>query len=189
MKAVALLAVSLAALAGAARAQDRPAAQQIAGAVLPLPDSARGGATVLGYQNGRLTQLRAGHNGMICLADDPNQVGFQTSCYYRTLEPFMARGRSLRAAGITKRHAIDSVRLAEIKRGKIVMPKVPALLSSVFSQDSTFDPLAPAPKVTTLHVIYMPYATEASTGIPATPMKAGPWLMYAGTPWSHVMLP
>ena len=39
-----------------------------------------------------------------------------------------------------------------------------------------------------LYVIYMPYATSASTGIPTTPVAGMPWLMLPGTPKAHVML-
>ena len=177
-------------LTAPAVAQERSAAQQIAAAVLALPDSMRAGAAVLGYQGGRLVQLRAGRGRMICLADDPKQKGFQVSCYHRSLEAFMARGRALRAAGVTDRHAIDSVRMAEIRSGRIRMPRGPTLLASLFADDDAFDPLVgPPAKATALHVIYLPYATEATSGIGTTPLPHGPWLMYAGKPWAHVMLP
>jgi hypothetical protein len=175
--------------AAPAAAQEPAPARQIAGAVLPLPDSMRAGAGVLGYRAGELVQLRAGTNGMICLADDPRAKGFQASCYHESLEPFMARGRALRAAGVTERHAVDSVRLAEVKAGRLAMPKSAAVLSSVFSDADDFDPLAgPPPGKRALHVIYLPYATEASSGISAVPGAGRPWLMYAGLPWAHVML-
>src|SRR6476646_1158794 len=74
--------------AATAPAVEHPAAWQIAAAVLPLPDSMRAGAAVLGYQNGKLVQLRAGTNQMICLADNPEQKGFETSCYHKALDPF-----------------------------------------------------------------------------------------------------
>jgi hypothetical protein len=171
-------------------AVDRPAAWQIAAAVLPLPDSMRAGAAVLGYSNGKLVRLRAGSNEMICLADNPAQKGFETSCYHRALEPFMARGRALRASGVTERHAIDSLRLADVRSGRLVMPKGPAMLASLFAESDSFDPAAGRPeKSSMLHVIYLPYATAASSGISAAPAKDRPWLMYGGKPWAHVMLP
>ena len=58
-------------LAAQTAAADKPVAWQVASAVLPLPDSMRPGAKVLGYRGGELVELRAGTNGMICLADDP----------------------------------------------------------------------------------------------------------------------
>jgi hypothetical protein len=175
--------------AASAPSVERPAAWQIASAVLPLPDSMRAGAAVLGYQGGKLVRLRAGTNEMICLADNPAQKGFEASCYHKALEPFMARGRALRAAGITERHAIDSLRLIDVRAGRIVMPKA-AMLASLFAGSDSFEPSAGRPAGSSmLHVIYLPYATVASSGISAAPAKDRPWLMYSGKPWAHVMLP
>ncbi len=172
-----------------AHAQERTPAWQIAAAVLPLPDSMRAGARVMGYSGGKLTELRAGRNEMTCLSDDPAQKGFQASCYHRSLEAFMARGRSLRAAGVKERHAVDSVRLAEIKRGRLAMPKTPATLYSLFSDADSFDALAgPPPGQRALIVIYTPYATTASSGLSTIPAAGRPFLMYPGMPWAHVMI-
>ncbi len=167
-------------------AQESPAAEQIAAAVSPLPESMREGAAVLGYRRGRLVSLREGTNGMICLADDPAQEGFHAACYHEDLEPFMARGRALRAEG-RERDAIDSIRQAEIEAGTLPMPGEPRALYSLSSK-LAFDPaVGSAPESSGLYVIYMPYATEQSTGITATP-GAGPWLMFPGKPWAHLMI-
>ena len=120
---------------------------------------------------------------------NPAQKGFEASCYHRSLEPFMARGRALRAAGITERHAIDSARLADIRSGRLRMPRGPAMLASLFADKDDFDPRSRPEQSTMLHVIYLPYATESSSGISAAPAKDRPWLMYGGKPWAHVMLP
>ena len=172
-----------------AQATERPAKWQVSSAVLPLPDSMRAGAAVLGYQNGKLVSLRRGTNDMICLADNPAQKGFEASCYHRSLEPFMARGRALRAAGITERHAIDSARLADVRSGRLRMPRGPAMLASLFADNDDFDPRSRPEKSSMLHVIYLPYATESSSGISSAPAKDRPWLMYGGKPWANVMLP
>jgi len=170
----------------AACAQETPASQQIAGAVSPLPESMRDGAAVLGYRRGKLVSLREASNSMVCLADDPAKSGFHAACYHRDLEPFMARGRALTAEG-KERAAIDSIRQAEIEAGSLAMPREPRALYSL-SSDSAFDAASgTVPEASGLHVIYMAYATEESTGIPATP-GPGPWLMYAGKPWAHVMI-
>ena len=185
---VAMVLLGSAPLAAQTVAAERPAAWQVAAAVLPLPDSMRPGAKVLGYRAGQLVELRAGTNGMICLADDPNGKGFQASCYHRSLEPFMARGRALRAQGVTQREAIDSARLRDIQRRRYAIPSG-AILASVFAEVDSFDPGAgAAPGQRGLDVIYMPYATQASTGIAEAPLQGRPWLMYAGKPWAHVML-
>jgi len=178
-----------AALPASAEAQERSPAWQIAAAVLPLPDSMRAGAAVLGYRDGRLTQIRAGTNDMICLTDDPAVKGFHASCYFKTLEPFMARGRALRATGVTEREAIDSARMADIKAGRLVMAEAGAGLYQVFSDDEAADPAAgPPPGGRSLFIVYLPYATQASTGIATQPATNRPWLMFPGKPWAHVMI-
>jgi hypothetical protein len=175
-------------LPGIARAQDKSPQRQIADAVSPLPDSLRGGAKVLGYRGGQLVTLREGRNSMICLADDPQEKGFHTSCYHRSLEPFMARGRALRAEGAS-RQAVESTRLAEIEAGKLAMPTQPAALYQLLHDDDAFDPSSgDTVGLRGLYVIYMPYATTETTGISTTPSRTGPWLMYPGKPWAHVML-
>lgn len=172
----------------AAPAQERSPATQIAGAVLPLPDSMRAGARVLGYVGGRLVEIRTGTNGMICLADNPADSTFQASCYHQSLEPFMARGRALRAQGLGQ-NAVDSIREAEVRQGRLKMPAGPAHLASVFAPSDRFDPGAGLPQGSgALDVIYIPYATTASTGITTQPSATRPWLMHPGEYRAHVMI-
>lgn len=176
---------------GTAAAQVPSPAWQIAAAVLPLPDTMRAGAEVLGYKTagGPLVQLRAGTNGMICLADDPTAEGYAAHCYQQSLAPFMARGRELRAAGITKRSEVDSARLAEIKAGTLRMPTGGAALYSLYSDSLNFDPMAGRPPhAGQLLSFYLPYATQATTGISELPLPDQPWLMYPGKPWAHLMI-
>jgi hypothetical protein len=182
--ATAALIVSPAAAQGAQRSDS----WEIAAAVLPLPDSLRAGARVLIYRGPDLVEVRPGSNEMICLGDDPSHKGLQVSCYHKSLEPFMARGRELRAAGVTKREAVDSARLADVKSGRIVMPSS-AILSSIFAESDSFDAAAgPPEKHRGLDVIYLPYATQESSGITEQPATDRPWLMFPGLPWAHVML-
>jgi len=172
----------------AAQGSQRPDSWEVAAAVLPISDSLRAGARVLIYRGPDLVEVRAGTNEMICLGDDPAHKGLQVSCYHKSLEPFMARGRELRAAGITKREAVDSARLADVKSGRIVMPSS-AILSSIFADSDSFDAVAgPPEKHRALDVIYLPYATQESSGITEQPATDRPWLMFPGLPWAHVML-
>jgi len=171
----------------AARAQEATAEQQITAAVSPLPEQLRDGAAVLGYRAGELVSLRVGANVMICLADNPAQKGFHAACYHKDLEPFMARGRALRATG-HETAAIDSARQAEIEAGTLAMPLEPRALCSLSSRQEYDATTGAVPDGRRLHVIYMPFATEASTGISTTPAGDRPWLMEPGMPWAHVMI-
>lgn len=189
---------ALAALPGAVAAQSakkaRPAplpdAQQIAAAISPLPMEFRAGARVLGYHVGsrELVELRKGTGPFTCLATDPAFPRFHVACYHQSLEPFMARGRELRAQGVAG-DKVDTVRFAEIKSGKLAMPKGPAALYQLNGPKSVVDAATGDVKgAVPLNVIYIPYATTASTGLSAQPVEGTPWIMYPGTPKAHIML-
>src|SRR3989442_843722 len=87
----------LAAALGCAADVPSPAVQ-IAEAVLAAPEELRANATVLGRnRQGVLVPLGEGKNHLICLASDPAKNPFESACYPRRLEPYMARGRELLA--------------------------------------------------------------------------------------------
>jgi hypothetical protein len=162
------------------------AAEQIAGAVAPVPEAMREGATVLGYDaNNELTTLREGSNELICIADTPGDDRFQAVCYHRSLEPFMARGRELRAEGLSAEENLR-IRHEEADAGKLEMPAMPALFYNMAGPIEGFDS-ATAP--ISLFAIYTPYATAESTGMPARPARpGGPWIMRPGTASAHIMI-
>lgn len=164
----------------------RTAAEQITAAVLPLPKEMREGAGVMGYRTpGKLEMLRPTRNGMLCLADDPAEAQFHVSCYADSMEPFMARGRALRAQGVTGAQ-VDTVRFAEVKAGALTMPTAPAALYQIFAQ--SYDAATGSVKGgRSLFVVYVPFATAASTGLSTVPSDTKPWLMLPGTPKAHIM--
>jgi hypothetical protein len=165
------------------------AARQIAAAVSPLPAPLRANARVLGYgADGKLVTLRRGSNDMVCLADDPSQKMFHVACYHYSLEPFMARGRELHARKLS-REAVDSIRLSDVKSGRYAMPSRPAVLYQYFAPRDSVDAAAGVINgASYLYVVYTPYATPASTGLTANPIEGGPWIMYPGKPWAHIMI-
>jgi len=172
--------------AGGARPALHSTAYQIAAAVTPLPEEMRAGATVLGYTAaGKLpVTLREGKNDMICLLPDPGTT-FHAACYHKAMEPFMARGRALRASGVTGGQ-VDTVRFAEVKSGKLTVPTQPSMLYQIFG--GTFDSVtAKASGGTLLFVTYIPFATPQTTGISARPSSTSPWIMFPGTPKAHIM--
>jgi hypothetical protein len=159
---------------------------QIAAAILPLPADARASATVLGYgTDGKLTTLRKGTGTMVCLADDPKIAAFHVACYHNSMEPFMARGRELRTSGVTGSE-VDTVRFREAKSGTLKLPNHPASLYSL--NGGAFDPATKtAPGARWLYVVYIPYATGATTGLSEKPQQGAPWIMFPGTPKAHIM--
>lgn len=164
-------------------------AEQIALAVLAAPLNLRDGATILGYnREGQLVRLRAGNNGIICLASDPREPRFHTSCYHSALDPFMARGRAIRARHGSNREVIDSIRLAEIRAGRLRMPPRSVLYQIFAERDSVDVTTARVRSPSYLHVVYLPYATSESTGLTTDALRGTPWLMYPGKPWAHIMI-
>ena len=187
----ALAAVTVRQLSAQEGAGARPvlhsASYQIAAAITALPEEMRAGATVLGYTavGKPLVTLREGKNDMICLAPDPAATAFHAACYHEAMEPFMARGRLLRASGVTGGQ-VDTVRFAEVKTGKIKMPTQPSMLYQIFG--GTFDSVtAKVSGGTSLFVTYIPFATPQTTGISARPSATSPWIMFPGTPKAHIM--
>ncbi|GAB3528209.1 hypothetical protein GCM10027443_05830 [Pontibacter brevis] len=163
---------------------------QIKAALLAAPADKRAEATVYGYQpNGEFVLLRKGTNELVCQADDPNQKGFSTSCYHKDLEPFMARGRELRKAGKSAQEVFDS-REQEVKSGKLVMPKQATTLFVFGAPDENFNTTTGEVKDGYMrYVVYIPYATAESTGLPLKPESpAMPWIMHPGTHGAHIMI-
>lgn len=99
----------------------------------------------------------------------------------------MARGRALRAEGV-KGAQVDTVRFAEVKAGKIKMPTQPAALYQIFGPRNAYDAASNSVKGgKPLFVVYIPFATAATTGLSTTPSDTKPWLMLPGTPKAHIM--
>ncbi len=164
--------------------------QQIASAILAAPEETRDGAKVYGYDDeGKFITLREGTNNMICIADNPNKSGFQVVAYHIELEPFMARGRSLKVEGKGTQD-VRSIRETEAKEGKLQMPKNPSTLNVLQGEKGGFDVKSGANVNTHYrYVVYTPFATQESTGLSLKPNAPGhPWLMFPGTAGAHIMI-
>lgn len=162
---------------------------QMKAAVLAAPEAMREGAKIYGYSNsGEFIELRKGSNNMICLADDPSQKGFNVACYYKDLDDFMARGRALKKEGKSFKEIFD-IREEEVKAGKLKIPQN-ASLFVLSGPDEVFN--AETGEVTGANlrsVVYIPFATSESTGLPLKPAAPGmPWIMDPGTHRAHIMI-
>ncbi|HRP32564.1 MAG TPA: hypothetical protein PKV73_11755 [Agriterribacter sp.] len=186
-----MLILSCLLFAGSLSAQEiLPIEIQIKTALLAAPDDQRTDATVLGYNSaGKLITLKQGSGNLVCLADDPRKKGIEVDCYAARLEPFMARGRELLAEGKTEEQK-QSIRKQEIESGKIKMPEGQSMLYVLKGTDENYNKATGELKDGHLrYVIYVPYATIASTGLPAKPSLPGmPWLMDPGTYKAHIMI-
>lgn len=164
--------------------------QQIASAILAAPEEAREGAMVYGFSDsGEFMMLREGTNEFICIADDPKKDGFQIVSYHKTLEPMMARGRELAAEGKTREEK-EAIREKEAASGDMSLPDHPATLHIYYGKQAYFD--ADSEKLVNgkyRYVVYIPYATQESTGLPLAPHESShPWLMFPGRYNAHIMI-
>jgi len=162
----------------------------ISTALMAAPEASREACTVIGYNMaGEFVTLREGSNEFICLADDPNRKGFNAACYHKELEPFMARGRELRAEGKTGPEIFD-IREEEVKSGQLSMGTPGTTLHIYYGENTTYDP--ESGKVAGAkhrYVVYLPFATAESTGLPENPQASNhPWIMNPGTHRAHIMI-
>jgi hypothetical protein len=164
---------------------------QIKSAVLAAPEELREGAKVYGHSpQGEFMVLRAGTNEMICIADDPHTPGFSVSCYPQELEAFMERGRILKREGKSFKEIFEQ-REEEVKNDELKMPRDGTTLFVFYNKDeSAFNPKTGEVKNGNFrYVVYIPYATAESTGLPLSPEAPGmPWIMDPGTHRAHIMI-
>ncbi len=163
---------------------------QIKTATLPAPEEDKDGAMVYGYNDkGDLVVLREGTNNLVCIADNPQKDGISVACYSKKLEPFMARGRELNKQDLTFEERMK-IRGEEVANGSLKMPDVPSMMYVYFGKQENYDPQTGALKEGKFrYVIYTPFATTESTGLPDKPHAPGmPWLMDPGTHRAHIMI-
>jgi len=186
-----VLALGLICLSCKSQAQEIPDKEaQISAAVMAAPEDKRAEATVLGFDaDGNIVTIREGSNNMVCLADDPNSPGFNAACYHKDLEPFMARGRMLKTEGKNPQEIVE-IREEEARSGALKMPEAPATLHVLSGKEGKYN--AESGEVENAnyrYVVYIPFATAESTGLPEKPMvPGGPWIMDPGTHRAHIMI-
>ena len=119
----------------------------------------------------------------------PGGMVFRQFCYHKDLEPFMQRGRDLRASGKNFQEIFD-IREEEAKNGSLKMPEDGATLHLLEGPEGKYDA-----KTNTVvnaayrYVVYIPFATAESTGLPLKPIvPGGPWIMDPGTHRAHIMI-
>ncbi|MBO0322768.1 hypothetical protein J0X14_10705 [Muricauda sp. CAU 1633] len=162
----------------------------IATSLMAAPAASRAGCKVIGYNMaGEFVTLKEGDNEFIVLADDPNNPGFNAACYHKSMEPFMARGRELRAEGKTGPEIFD-IREAEAKSGQLDMGKPGATLHIYYGPSDKYDPeTLKVEGAKYRYVVYLPFATAESTGLPENPVGPNhPWIMNPGTHRAHIMI-
>lgn len=85
---------------------------------------------------------------------------------------------------------VRDTRKKEVEAGTLKMPDAPSMTYVLSGEESKVDPQTGMLEDGHLrYVIYIPYATTESTGLPAKPGVPGmPWLMDPGTHRAHIMV-
>jgi LPXTG-motif cell wall-anchored protein len=173
-----LLALTVPAFGLAGQAQDSQTADKITSAMSAAPAAVAQGATIMDYpaeEGGAFAELRAGSNGWTCFPDWPATPGNDPMCLDQT---WMALFDAM-ATGTEPN--ITTVGLSYMLQGG--------------SDASNTDPFAvePAPGEDWItsgpHVmIVSPVALD--TNLFSTDHSwGGPYVMWAGTPYEHIMMP
>lgn len=151
---------------------------RIASALAAGPPEVTGDATIMDWPSepgGEMTELRSGTNGWVCLPDSPGTPAEDPMCvdpaFTAWIEAYVAQETPV----------IDRVGFGYMLRGG--------------STPSNTDPFAsePAPGEDWVmeppHVMMVVPDPAALEGLTTDPDNGGPWVMWAGTPYAHVMMP
>lgn len=179
----------LAAAPALAQAPVPPAADQIAAAVLPLPEALRAGAGVRGYNERlELVVLRETANGMVCTGDRPGDDQFDVRCYEAAFLTAIDRRRELGAqAGLS---AFDERFEQEIREGRLTLPAHPTAGYRMLGPIAAYDAGTRtwSHEIDRWQSVHFPYRTAAELGLPEEREGTMPFVMASGTWWSHVMI-
>jgi hypothetical protein len=152
-----------------------PAQKQtlIRSALAAAPESVAANAAVVAPgPDGKMMELRSGTNGFTCIPDNPESPGKDPMCLD---EQGMQWAKSL---------------MSHQARPASTAPGFAYMLQGG-SDVSATDPWA---KTTTDFVDSPPHwmllwpVDAKETGFPTTPKKTGSWIMWAGTPYAHLMV-
>lgn len=167
-----------------------PPAEQIAAAVLPLPQTLRAGAGVRGYtETLDLVTLREGTNTLVCTADHPGDDSFDVRCYDREFLTVIDRRRELGRLGMEPQAAEERLG-QEVREGRLRLPVSPTAGYRMLGPIAAYAP--PTHSVTEAiekwQSVHFPYKTAGELGLPTEQEGTMPYVMASGTWWSHVMI-
>jgi hypothetical protein len=160
------------------------ASDQVAQAVLPLPEDLRAGATVYTYDAaGERSILRKGTNQIECT---PRGADGFTWCYNAVTAPrrdFTARLRAQKKSD----KEIEAAVAEAVKAGTIPATPFGTMSYRLYGKRD---------RIQLLWVLSVPNATPESIGVStasqreeALEQRGTPWLMLPGTPGAHIMIP
>jgi len=163
-----LAALFLVAIASTADAQQ----DKIENAMAAAPAAVSGDATIMDWDE---TVLREGNNGWTCFPDSPDVPGDTPMCFDGQWMKWVAGWMSQTEPDVT------GLGLAYMLKGGV--------------DASNTDPFATEPPAgmdwvkSGPHVMVIVPDPSDLEGIPTDPDNGGPWVMWKGTPYAHVMMP
>jgi hypothetical protein len=122
--------------------------------------------------NGKMAEIRAGTNGWTCMADEPDTPGLDPMCLDKASMQWV---QSLMA------HAPKPANTAP---GVVYMLQGGSDISATDPYATKTDHFIESPPH---YMIMWPYEAK-TTGFSTTPKKTGTWIMWAGTPYAHLMI-
>jgi hypothetical protein len=159
--------------ASKAKAHKMSTAELIRSATSAGPRSVSDNAAVMAADaSGKMVQLRAGTNGWTCIPDEPSTPGLDPMCIDKN-------GMQWVQSLIAK-----APKPANTAPGLIYMLQGGSDISATDPFATKTDHYVSSPA----HFMIMwPYDAK-STGFATTPKKTGSWIMWAGTPYAHLMV-
>lgn len=149
---------------------------RIASAMSAAPAAIAGDAAIMEMgADGGMTELRAGTNGWLCMPDNPNTPGPDPMCADGVWQAWFGAymSRAVPAGG--------QVGTAYMLAGG--------------ADASNTDPFATEPAagedwvMSGPHIMTLPADAAQLDGLPTDPNSGGPYVMWAGTPYAHLMVP
>ena len=150
-----------------------PKAQMMASAQSAAPASISHHATIADM-NGNV--LREGSNGYTCLPDNPNNDGPDPMCLDESWTNLVSAlmGQS--------DPTYDSIGIAYMLGGDAAVSNTDPFATSFTSEDDWVDGLG-------AHLMIVAPGDGPWADYSADPFNGGPWVMWPGTPYEHLMVP
>jgi hypothetical protein len=165
----------------AARRSASGAGDQIEDAMEAAPEEIARNATIMAWPDtagGKPKQLRAGTNGWVCFASSPGAVtaaGEDPMCLDKEFQAWAAAWSS------KQKPRVKGMAIAYMLRGDAGVSNTDPFATKE-TPDNQWVKSGP-------HVMVATPSPAALAGFPTDPKNGGPWVMWKGTPYAHLMVP
>ncbi len=157
---------------GARRDAVRQAAESM-GAERAAPSSLSKNATILN-RDGQV--VRIGSNGWMCLPDDPHTAGTDSICMNESWRHFMDALKN------KKKPTYTQIGISYMLQGDHPVSNTDPYATEPKPGDDWVDNLG-------AHIMVLVPDVETLKSLPTHSKNGGPWVMWAGTPYAHLMIP